>query len=588
VIKRIIASVVNARYTGKTRMILMVLQSARICKIFTQYKPQGGFIMRKLVLFIAVCLTFFVIPSFAEEAPLAEAPPIDASVITMQVITINGPLNVVLSYEGGTLSSQGAASEAEWGKIEVLPGYPNSKTAYIYGDKPLSIRLTGNGEGSVDFSLEYRNESKAIVERHLLPSQTVRQGTLLTGTFQPGGEKSMNYNLSGASGTVPAHLYLEQIYPPIINTGHLITVEVMPSGMAGAAFASRTHAVNGAFITLNAQPDVSDHYTFIDWTTDSPDIVINNATSMTGANFMMRDEPVKIYANMERFVPLTDITSIPSAMVTGDKLTLNSIVVPPNATNQTITWSIKNAGTTGALIYSNILRAEAAGTVEITATVENGLSQTTDFTRNFTIQVTTGGAPGSTGVGGIVTVTYPLTVTAGTGGRILTGQGSYTAGSLVNVSAEALPGYKFDRWTTGVAAPFANIYSSTTTFTMPSSAVTIVASFSAVNADTTNAEVSALPSVFISDNGVSPYKITFYPNDPQDISISLRTGLTYLLRGIRLGSYKLVEGTDYYIDDEQYLISAKFLSTLKKGDNIFTFDLNAGIKPQLIISVKSK
>jgi hypothetical protein len=200
-----------------------------------------------------------------------------------------------------------------------------------------------------------------------------------------------------------------------------------------------------------------------------------------------------------------------------------------------------------------------------------------------------GGESAAAGGAGVPAVTnYQLTLAAGNGGRILSGQGSYSAGSAVSITAEALPGYKFDRWTTGAAATFANVYSAATTFTMPGTAATVVANFLPVSASTADTEAPASPSAFISDNGVSPKKLTFYVNDPQDISVSIRTGVTYLLKNIRLGGYKLVEGEDYHIEDGQYLISAKYLSAIKKGDNIFTFDMNAGIDPQLIISIKSK
>src|SRR3989344_2429013 len=65
--------------------------------------------------------------------------------------------------------------------------------------------------------------------------------------------------------------------------------------------------------------------------------------------------------------------------------------------------------------------------------------------------------------------TYTLTVNSGSG------SGSYTAGTVVNVAANAPPtGQMFDRWT-GDTSSVANVNSPNTTVTMPASNVTITA-----------------------------------------------------------------------------------------------------------------
>ena len=85
------------------------------------------------------------------------------------------------------------------------------------------------------------------------------------------------------------------------------------------------------------------------------------------------------------FVAVTNITGVQSAATAGTALTLSGTVAPANATNKTITWTVKTAGTTGAAISGNTLTTTAAGTVEITATIANGATETTPFTKNFTI-----------------------------------------------------------------------------------------------------------------------------------------------------------------------------------------------------------
>jgi len=87
-------------------------------------------------------------------------------------------------------------------------------------------------------------------------------------------------------------------------------------------------------------------------------------------------------------VPVTSITGIPASIYEKTPLTLSGTVHPVNATFQTIVWSVKNAGTTGATITGgNTLNTSAIGTVVITATITNGVANGTNYTEDFTINV---------------------------------------------------------------------------------------------------------------------------------------------------------------------------------------------------------
>ncbi|MCL2793310.1 MAG: hypothetical protein FWD87_09485 [Spirochaetaceae bacterium] len=101
-----------------------------------------------------------------------------------------------------------------------------------------------------------------------------------------------------------------------------------------------------------------------------------------------------ITVNVE-FIPVIDIvlTTNPSPVTAGIPTTLSGMITPADATSQTITWSIYNAGTTGATIAqgTNILNTTAAGTVIVRATILNGAAQSSDFIKNFPIEV--GSAP---------------------------------------------------------------------------------------------------------------------------------------------------------------------------------------------------
>ncbi|MDR2911242.1 MAG: Ig-like domain-containing protein [Bacteroidales bacterium] len=88
------------------------------------------------------------------------------------------------------------------------------------------------------------------------------------------------------------------------------------------------------------------------------------------------------------FVPVTDITGVPAGATAGTSLTLTGAVAPANATNKTITWSIKDAGTTGATVSGSTFNATGAGAATVTATIVNGATESTNYTKDFTITVT--------------------------------------------------------------------------------------------------------------------------------------------------------------------------------------------------------
>ena len=113
------------------------------------------------------------------------------------------------------------------------------------------------------------------------------------------------------------------------------------------------------------------------------------------------------------FTAVTDITGIPGKMTEGDTITLNGVVTPDTATNKEITYSIKDAGTTEAEITEgNKLIAKKAGTVTITATVKNGKTENSDYTKDFVITVEAK-APETVPVTGITLDKTELTLKVG-------------------------------------------------------------------------------------------------------------------------------------------------------------------------------
>ena len=90
----------------------------------------------------------------------------------------------------------------------------------------------------------------------------------------------------------------------------------------------------------------------------------------------------------DNFVPVSSISGVPAVAEATVPLTLTATVSPSDATNQSIVWTVKSAGSTGASISGgNILTATAAGTKTVTATIANGATKNTPFTKDFSITV---------------------------------------------------------------------------------------------------------------------------------------------------------------------------------------------------------
>jgi hypothetical protein len=140
------------------------------------------------------------------------------------------------------------------------------------------------------------------------------------------------------------------------------------------------------------------------------------------------------------FVAVTNITGVPTTATAGSPLTLTGTVAPTTATNQTIAWSLKSAGTTGATLSGSTLNTTAAGTVVVTATIVNGLTASTPYTQDFTITVSAGG-------GGPVapTITGPSSMTL-TAGYAATSTGVYTVTGTAPVTVTKTSGNAKITW----------------------------------------------------------------------------------------------------------------------------------------------
>lgn len=89
------------------------------------------------------------------------------------------------------------------------------------------------------------------------------------------------------------------------------------------------------------------------------------------------------------FVPVTDITLVnfPTPIRADQTANIEGKVFPSDADNQNILWTINNPGSTGASITDGVISFTNPGTMTLLATILNGTSAVTNFTKEFTIKV---------------------------------------------------------------------------------------------------------------------------------------------------------------------------------------------------------
>lgn len=96
----------------------------------------------------------------------------------------------------------------------------------------------------------------------------------------------------------------------------------------------------------------------------------------------------QITITVAEHVPVDHIEDVFTEIDNNTEYNLSATVIPSNATNKNIQWSIINDGDTGAkIIDNNIIKADLVGTIIVRATIENGASELIDYTQDFTINI---------------------------------------------------------------------------------------------------------------------------------------------------------------------------------------------------------
>jgi len=146
------------------------------------------------------------------------------------------------------------------------------------------------------------------------------------------------------------------------NASHQnIVWSVFHAGSTGATITENTlHTNSAGTVTLTAKID----------------------ETLVGTSF------TKIFMiEVSNYIPVEDIIGVPDTVIVGVPLPLTATVIPENASHQNIIWTVSDAGTTEATIIENTLHTNSAGTLTLTAKIDETLVGET-FTKNFIIEVT--------------------------------------------------------------------------------------------------------------------------------------------------------------------------------------------------------
>jgi len=103
-------------------------------------------------------------------------------------------------------------------------------------------------------------------------------------------------------------------------------------------------------------------------------------------------DTIYVNYNVTGFVAVEDITNVPNCAVIGRDTVLSGEVIPTDATAWKISWELKDAGTTEAVITTAadgrvLFTATELGEAVITATIANGTAPGTSFELDFKIEV---------------------------------------------------------------------------------------------------------------------------------------------------------------------------------------------------------
>ena len=311
-------------------------------------------------------------------------------------------------------------------------------------------------------SFENQRKSVSSAETSAVLEPPVLTGTVtITGTAQVGQTLTAITNALGGSGTIsyqwkrgdtPVGTSSSTYKLTDSDKGSTITVTVSRAGNSGSVTSDATAvvgdpslpALTGSVTINNTTPKVGDTLTatYSDgngtgtatWQWYRGDTAISGTTASTytvvaedvgktlkaevsyaNQSGVKASNPTAAVTNStSSFVPVTNITGVPTSGTAGGYIYLNGTVNPSNATYKTIVWSIVTEETTApGVSFPSYLSCSGEGIITVKATIINGTAVGTDYTQKFSITITL--APSSvtsiTNVPTIGAARTPLTLT---------------------------------------------------------------------------------------------------------------------------------------------------------------------------------
>jgi len=323
--------------------------------------------------------------------------------------------------------------------------YADWQSTGVRYDVTVSSVGTGAYGGS---SYEYR-ETVTIYAGTAPSGQQFKNWTAAPAvTFASANSPTTTFTMPANAVTVTAN------FEAIPADKYAVTV----SSKGGGASGGGSYAA-GQTVTINAGSDPFGHR-FKDWTVTNGGVGLANANSKT-TTFIMPGNAVTVTANFYE-VPTYSVTiksdginaSKDSSYREGDEVTINAGTALANQRFKG--WTVTSGGVT-------LGNAESA-TTKFTMPA-NAVTVTANFGAN----------------------TYTVTVSAGAGA---TGGGDYSPGETVTIKMGTAPtGFVFKGWATSSSNVFfTDANNTTTTFTMPSAAVTVTAIFGGTFTDSRNGQ----------------------------------------------------------------------------------------------------
>lgn len=151
---------------------------------------------------------------------------------------------------------------------------------------------------------------------------------------------------------------------------------------------------------VTRNPQTSDERAIVTWHSDKHEVITIDqngvATSFNPGKAIISASIGDITNSIEATTVYTSVTDIKwdmNVMETGTSYDLPKTVLPVNASKQNIIWNIISAGTTNSTINNGKITPNGVGDVVLRATVLNGQTPTSNFTKEFSINVIKGITP---------------------------------------------------------------------------------------------------------------------------------------------------------------------------------------------------